>query len=50
MKKLMDKCTIIRLIESGSSQRSVAKKLTMNCRRVAQILGGISSSKGTGFT
>lgn len=32
----MDKCTIIRLIESGRSQRSVAKELTMNRRTVAR--------------
>ncbi|MEO0045803.1 MAG: hypothetical protein RL705_994 [Bacteroidota bacterium] len=32
----MDKCTIIRLIESGRSQRSVAKELTMNRRTVSR--------------
>lgn len=32
----MDKCTIIRLIESGRSQISVAKELTMNRRTVAR--------------
>lgn len=32
----MDKCTIIRLIESGRSQRSIAKELAMNRRTVAK--------------
>lgn len=32
----MDKCTIIRLIESGRSQRSIAKELHMNRRTVAK--------------
>jgi len=32
----MDKCTLIRLLESGRSQRSVAKELHMNRRTVAK--------------
>lgn len=32
----MDKCTIIRLIESGRSRRSIAKELNMNRRTVAK--------------